>query len=47
MPITKRSDKPTKNADAFITSAPDGAAKVAGVKKGNKRQISLTITPEL
>ena len=47
MAITKRSAKPTQNADEFITGAPDGVAKVAGVKKGNKRQISLTITPEL
>ena len=47
MAITKRSDKLTQNAGEFITGAPDGVAKVAGVKKGNKRQISLTITPEL
>jgi hypothetical protein len=47
MAITKRTNKPAPNADDFITGAPDGAAKVAGVKKGNKRQISLTIAPEL
>ena len=47
MAITKRSAKLAPNADDFITGAPDGTAKVAGVKKGNKRQISLTITPEL
>jgi len=47
MAITKRTTKPAKDADDFITGAPDGTAKVAGVKKGNKRQISLTITPEL
>ncbi len=47
MAITKRTAKPVKNADDFITGAPDGAVKVAGVKKGNKRQISLTIAPEL
>lgn len=37
-------------ADAFISGAPDSAArapKVGGVKKGNKQQISLTITPGL
>ncbi len=46
MTITKKTTKPA-SADTFITGAPDGAAKVAGVKKGNKRQISLTIAPEL
>lgn len=38
------------DADAFISGAPDSAAsapKVPGVKKGNKQQISLTITPGL
>jgi len=37
-------------ADAFISGAPDSAAsapKLGGVKKGNKQQISLTITPGL
>lgn len=34
-------------ADAFISGAPDSAAKVRGVKKGNRQQISLTIKPEL
>ena len=37
-------------ADAFISGAPDSAAsaaKVPGVKKGNKQQISLTIAPGL
>lgn len=37
-------------ADAFISGAPDASAsapKVRGVKKGNKQQISLTITPGL
>ena len=47
MAITKRTVKPSQNADNFITGAPDGSAKVSGVKKGNKRQISLTIAPEL
>lgn len=40
-------------ADAFISGAPDSAAsaapapKVPGVKKGNKQQISLTMSPAL
>ena len=37
-------------ADAFISGAPDSAAstpKARGVKKGNRQQISLTITPAL
>ena len=37
-------------ADAFISGAPDSAAsapKLGGVTKGNKQQISLTITPGL
>lgn len=34
-------------ADAFISGAPDSAAKARGVKKGNRQQISLTIKPEL
>lgn len=34
-------------ADAFISGAPDSAAKPRGVKKGNRQQISLTITPAL
>ena len=35
-------------ADAFISGAPDASApKARGVKKGNRQQISLTITPGL
>lgn len=40
-------------ADAFIQRAPDAQSDKEsvsyekGIKKGNKRQISLTITPEL
>ena len=44
----------TTNADAFISSAPDAGATPAtegiyqkGIQKGHKRQISLTIAPEL
>jgi hypothetical protein len=33
-------------ADAFISGAPD-AGRPRGVRKGNKQQISLTITPSL
>lgn len=47
MAITKRATKPTANADDFIGGAPDAAPVVRGVKKGNKRQISLTIAPPL
>lgn len=35
-----------KAADNFISGAPD-ATKPKGVRKGNKQQISLTITPTL
>ena len=47
MAITKRTAKSTPNAEDFIGGAPDAAPAVAGVRKGNKRQISLTIAPEL
>jgi Holliday junction resolvasome RuvABC endonuclease subunit len=33
--------------DTFISAAPDAAAKVIGVMRGNKRQITLTISQEL
>ena len=40
--------KKAKTADDFIASAPDATKKkIKGVRKGNKQQISLTITPEL
>lgn len=45
MPKTKIPDS-SAAADSFITGAPD-AVRVKGVKKGNKQQISLTITPTL
>ena len=47
--IVKPKGKPA-TADAFISGAPDAAPvpKVAkGVMLGNKRQITLTIAPEL
>lgn len=34
-------------ATDFIAGAPDSGTKAKGVKKGNKQQISLTITPAL
>ena len=42
----------TASADAFISSAPDAGATTEGIyqkgiQKGNKRQISLTIAPDL
>lgn len=46
MTITKPKPK-EKLVDDFITGAPDGNIKPKGVKKGNKQQISLTITPTL
>lgn len=54
MAIQPRVKPGQQSADAFIGGAPDaavGASKTLeyekGIKKGNKRQISLTITPEL
>lgn len=51
MPITKPTTAarkaPTTNVDAFIAGAPDSAPTKKGVKKGNKVQISLTISPGL
>ena len=51
MTITRPKPKtPPTDADSFISAAPDaepGAPATKGVKKGNKVQISLTITPTL
>lgn len=49
MAITRPKPKAPQapDADAFISGAPDAGAPVKGVKKGNKLQISLTITPAL
>jgi hypothetical protein len=44
MTITK--PKP-RTADSFIADAPDAETTPKGVRKGNKRQISLTIAPAL
>ena len=48
MAITRPAPKTAlpQNQDSFINSAPDGA-KIKGVRKGNKQQISLTIQPML
>lgn len=54
MAIQPRVRPTQQNADTFIGGAPDagdaatkGSGYEKGIKKGNKRQISLTITPEL
>lgn len=47
MAITKPKAKPPQTAESFISGAPDSEAQPKGVRKGNKRQISLTITPAL
>lgn len=48
----QRKPKGIGSEEAFIQAAPDAQAKETssyekGIKKGNKRQISLTIAPEL
>lgn len=50
MAITRpksKSSQATPSVDDFISGAPDAVKPVKGVTKGNKRQISLTITPAL
>ena len=56
MAIQRKPKNVKSDADAFISGAPDGGKGEVpvqpetynkGVKKGNKRQISLTIDPEL
>ena len=51
MAITRPKPKTTPaNAESFIAAAPDApqeARPLKGVRKGNKVQISLTITPGL
>ena len=49
MTITKKPETTARagtSADAFIEGAPDAAPK-AGVIRGHRRQITLTIAPEL
>jgi len=36
-----------KSPEGFISGAPDAAARVKGVRRGTKQQITLTIAPEL
>lgn len=46
----KPKSKAPPKEDAFIGGAPDGGKAreyAKGIKKGNKRQISLTIAPDL
>lgn len=50
MTITKPKRKiatKTEVVEQFIEQAPDAVPHKKGIKKGNKEQISLTITPEL
>ena len=50
MTITKAKPKTTQQKTAtadFIAGAPDSGTKTKGVKKGNKQQISLTMSPAL
>lgn len=47
MAITKPKPKTAPTANEFISGAPDAEVKPKGIKKGNKRQISLTIAPAL
>jgi len=50
----QRKPKPPTTAEEFVAGAPDAQTSAAssgtyekGIKKGNKRQISLTIAPDL
>ena len=47
MTITKKPQKAARTPSEFIASAPDGEKARGGVLKGKKRQITLTIMPEL
>ena len=47
MTITKKSQKVARTATEFIVGAPDGENVRRGVIKGKKRQITLTIMPDL
>ncbi len=51
---TKTKTLTKRNTDAFMEAAPDGKGSTVndalyekGIAKGNKRQISITISPEL
>ena len=45
--LRRKHDEDEKKAESFIAGAPDAQERVAGIAKGNKRQISLTISPDL
>jgi len=47
MTITKKPSKVARAAAEFIAGAPDSENVRRGVLKGKKRQITLTIMPEL
>ena len=52
MSIQRKPKAANANADKFIAGAPDASAVPPesynkGIRKGNKRQISLTIAPDL
>lgn len=47
MTITKKSQKVARTPAEFIAGAPDAENVRRGVLKGKKRQITLTIMPEL
>ena len=47
MTITKKPQKVVRTPTEFIVGAPDGENVRRGVLKGKKRQITLTIMPDL
>ena len=47
MTITKKPSRAVRTAAEFIAGAPDSESTRRGVLKGKKRQITLTIMPEL
>ena len=47
MTITKKSQKVVRTPTEFIAAAPDGESVQRGVLRGKKRQITLTIMPDL
>ena len=46
-PKKKEAQKTEVDVESFIAGAPDSKVSIKGVRKGNKQQISLTITPDL
>lgn len=47
MTITRKPSRAVRTAAEFIADAPDSESARRGVLKGKKRQITLTIMPEL